>query len=177
MAMDDAKAFTALYNKYWKFLFSITCQKLDNAAEAEELVQDIFLDLWQRRATLQLTASLSSYLSVTVNYKVLKVLAKRQLHAKYAASGWADGATASYQMETMLDFETVKGRLLHLVAALPKKCRLVFRMSREQAMTGREIAQQLRISEKTVESHMTRALQQLKTGLELLPFILLLTHF
>ena len=144
-------------------MFSVASKKLGNASEAEEIVQDIFLDLWKRRGSLQLTASVSSYLSVAVNYRVLKVLARRQLYARYKESASVFNEV-SFQIEPLFDFEVVKDRLLHLVSKLPNKCRQVFRMSREQEMSGKEIARELSISEKTVESHITKALHHLKTG-------------
>src|SRR5688572_1109287 len=83
LSESDYKAVSTIYNKYWKLLFSVACKKLGNSAEAEEIVQDIFLDLWNRRNTIQLDSNLSSYLSVSVNYKVLRILARRELHSRY----------------------------------------------------------------------------------------------
>lgn len=167
MALDNEQAFVCLYNKYWKFLFAIACKKLRCSAEAQEIVQDIFLDIWQRRAALQLTGTLSSYLSVAVNYKVMNVLAKRHLHEKYKAANTSHTQEAAYEIQGQLEFEEVKDRLSSLVNELPKKCRLVFQLSREQFMSGKEIAEQLQISEKTVESHITKALQHLRAGIGL----------
>ena len=162
--MNDSQAFEAIYGRYWKLLYSVACKKLGNSAEAEEIVQDIYLDLWKRRNSISLHAGLSSYLSVAVNYKVLRILAKRELHLKYKRS--TSQITEGYdQIEEILSFDEVRMKLDKLVSELPKKCKLVFTMSREQHMTGKQIAAELNISEKTVESHLTKALQHLKTGL------------
>lgn len=160
----DHSAFTEIYNRYWKKLFLVAAHKVKNLEEAEEIVQHIFVSLWNRRGNLKITSSLSSYLSVSVKYRVIKALDKQYHQPKYTDSlgmrGIADDSTQEW-----LDFLELKERLEKLVCSLPEKCRLVYRMSREQGLSQKRIAEELEISEKTVEAHLGKAIKTLRTGL------------
>ena len=161
----DEDAFTRIYNLYWKRCFFIAAQKLQNLSEAEELVQDLFLDLWKRREELNITTCLSTYLAISVKYKVINVLARRHLASKYLEHAAVTGSTSDLSTEQELRLHELKDLLLKETSKLPEKCRMVFQMSREQGFSQKEIAHQLKISEKTVESHLSRALRSLRTGL------------
>jgi RNA polymerase sigma-70 factor (ECF subfamily) len=159
----DHDAFTQLYNRYWKRLFAVAAAQLDHPAEAEELVQDLFLDLWNRRQDLAITSTLSAYLSVSVNYKVINRMARRYREHTHLNSLAAD--TIDHSMEEWLSFEELKERLERVLSELPEKCKLVFTLSRTKGLSRREISRELGIAEKTVESHLTRALRQLRSAL------------
>lgn len=162
---DDA--FTELYNRYWNKLFFIAATRLKNFTDAEEVVQDIFLDLWNRRELLALTSTLASYLAVAVKYRVINVMAKRNRQARYDIYAVNHLSIADESTEEWLNFEELKMRLSKLVAQLPEKCRLVYQLSREAGYSQKQIAKELDISEKTVESHIGRAIKNLRKGLHL----------
>lgn len=161
----DRNAFSEIYNRYWKKLLSVAVNKIDELEEAEEIVQDIFISFWERRQKLEITASLNAYLAVSVKYRVLKVLAKRSQHLKYADHSFKLIDPSVNSTEEWLEFEELKSRLQILVSNLPEKCRLVYQLSREQGFSQKEIAKECSISEKTVEAHLGKALKSLRTGL------------
>lgn len=168
----DEGAFTALYNRFWKLLFVIAAKKLNDLSEAEEIVQEIFLDIWNRRENLQINGSLSAYLSACAKYKVISLMAKKNLNERYqqhiAAQSELDFSTQNW-----LQFEELRSQLEKETEKLPEKCQLVFRLSRETGLSQRQIANHLGISEKTVESHLTKALRTLRTSLgQFLSFLL-----
>lgn len=160
----DHVAFTEIYNRYWKKLFLVAAHKIKDLEEAEEIVQHIFVSLWNRRDSLKITSSLSAYLAVSVKYRVIKSLDKQYHQQKYTASLGMKGITDDSTQE-WLDFLELKERLEKLVCALPEKCRLVYRMSRENGCSQKKIAEELEISEKTVEAHLGKALKTLRAGL------------
>jgi RNA polymerase sigma-70 factor (family 1) len=158
-------AFTALYDRYWKRLFSVAANKLQDLYAAEELVQDIFSDLWVRKETIELTGPLGAYLAVAMKYRIINYqvrLKRGRDYQHYAAKTLPllDDSTQEW-----LRFEELRDRLASLVAALPEKCRLTYRLSREQGLTQKEIARELGVSEKAVERNITRALKTLRSGL------------
>jgi RNA polymerase sigma-70 factor (ECF subfamily) len=160
----DENAFTQIYHCYWKPLFYLAANKLHSMTEAEEIVQEIFLDLWRRKDTIVLTGCLSSYLAVCVKYRIINALAKRSLHQQYQQQNQTE--TFSYSpAEEMLDFDILKEKLEKETRRLPEKCQLVFRLSREEGYSHKEIGAKLCISEKTVEAHVTKALRLLRAGL------------
>jgi RNA polymerase sigma-70 factor (ECF subfamily) len=159
----EHEAFTELYNRYWKRLFAVAANQLDHPAEAEELVQDLFLDLWNRRQDLVITSNLSSYLSVSVNYKIINRMARRHREQAYRNNLAANAI--DHSLEEHLSFAELKERLERILSELPEKCKLVFTLSRTEGLTRRQISLELGIAEKTVESHLTRALRQLRSSL------------
>ena len=173
---DDA-AFTEIYNRYWKTLFVIASNKLGDLTEAEELVQDIFLDLWNRRETIVVHSSLSAYLAVSVKYKVFDQLAKKAQHLRYQQHAARFISVTDSSTEQMLHCQEIKERMFKSVAELPEKCKLVFELSRNNGFTQKEIAARMGIAEKTVEAHLSKALRAIRIGLgSLLTFILLFTR-
>lgn len=167
-------AFTTIYNQHWKKMFYLAGNKLQNLAEAEELVQDIFLDLWRRREELKIT-SLSSYLSACVKYKVINALAKRNHQERYSLyTSHQPGLLADNTTEERLRLDELQHELMNETEKLPEKCKMVFRLSREQGYTQKQIATRMGISEKTVESHLSKALRTLRIGLsQFISFIFL----
>ncbi len=158
-------AFTEIYNRYWKKLFTIATGKLNNLTEAEELVQDIFLDLWNRREHIAIHSSLSAYLAVAAKYKILDQLAKRAQRTKYRQYATHAVTIADSSTQHWLDCEELKERLNRSVATLPEKCRLVFDLSRNKGLTQKQIASEMGIAEKTVEAHLGKALRKLRISL------------
>ncbi len=172
---DDEAAFTEIYNRYWKALYAYALDKIDHDhEEAKEIVQQLFIHLWTRRENLRLKYSLYSYLAAAVRHKVFDIIAarskkhERELHYKLHIADQTD-EISSVEMADM------QKHVASLVNALPDRCRLVFRMSREKYKTNKEIARELNVSEKAVESHISLALSRLRIGLRSL--FSLLTFF
>jgi RNA polymerase sigma-70 factor (family 1) len=172
LTKGNEDAFTEIYNRYWEKLFSVASNKVKDLSLAEELVQDIFLDLWKRRSTINITGELSAYLAVAMKYKVINAWVKQGRAEAFTqhASGFSmtDDSTRE-----QLSFEELKDRLAVLVGKLPEKCQLVYRLSREVGLSQKQIAGHLDISEKTVESHISRAVKSIQSGLD----FILLFHF
>lgn len=157
-------AFTEIYNRYWDKLFNMAGHKLDHLEDAEEVVQDIFISLWHRRESLSISTTLNAYLAVSVKYRVIKFLDKQYQQKKYAGSLGPEKLLDN-STEQWLEFMEMKERLEKLVLKLPIKCQLVYRLSREDGASQKEIAESLNISEKTVEAHLAKAVQRIKTGI------------
>jgi len=161
----DRAAFSEIYNRYWKRIFSVAVNKIGHLEEAEEIVQDIFVSMWNRRESIIITTTLNAYLSVSVKYRVIKILAKRNLYNKFADHTLHILSQTDNSTQDWLEFEELKSRLAILVTQLPEKCRLVYKLSREEGMSQKQIAEEFNISEKTVEAHIGKALKHLRTGL------------
>jgi len=158
----DETAFKFLYDKFWSKLYYVAAKKLNSTEEAEEVVQDIFLNLWRKRETFQLKVGFENYLATAVKFEVYKHRAKRikletvsielpEVAIPYETADW-----------NLYDIHVLKLRLDETINALPPKCRLVFTMSRDSDLTNKQIAAELDISEKAVEKHITSALRVLK---------------
>ncbi|SEP29874.1 RNA polymerase sigma-70 factor [Mucilaginibacter sp. OK283] len=174
---DDRGAFTELYNRYWDKTYAVALHRLDDEHEAEEVVQEVFLSIWQRRATLQLTHTVATYLSVAVKYKVINHLAKQHRRQLQHDELTITSPVVADSTADWLHEKELRQLLEKTVSQLPEKCRIVFLLSRDENKTYAEIAAELNISQKTVEAHMSKALRELRETLAVsapvLAFILL----
>jgi RNA polymerase sigma-70 factor (ECF subfamily) len=165
MSRNDEPAFRVLYDRYWKKLLVHALLRTGHSEEAEEIVQTIFVNLWRRRHTVQIRCSLPTYLAAMLKYEIIALFARQRkeslLKQKLISLRQAeDNGTVEW-----LEYEQLLEDIEKTVAALPEKCRLVFRMSREEGLSGKQIATSLDISPKTVEAHMNRALKALSASL------------
>jgi RNA polymerase sigma-70 factor (family 1) len=175
IAQDNMEAFTKLYQRYWDKIFAVAMHRLGDVEEAEEIVQEIFLSLWARRHTLQLTHGLHTYLSVAVKYKVINHLARQHRHQLQINELTNNSPTAPNTTAEWLDEKELRTQLEKTIGTLPEKCRIVFLLSREENKTYAEIAAELNISQKTVEAHMSKALSMLRQSIKVAaPLFLLL---
>ncbi|GEP89756.1 RNA polymerase sigma-70 factor, ECF subfamily [Chitinophaga terrae (ex Kim and Jung 2007)] len=158
---DDARAFTEIYHRYWKRMFTLALHRLNSRQAAEDIVQDVFSGLWQRRHESEIT-TLGAYLAVATRYAAFRQLAKMK--------STTDTDTLPETIQASADDTTAARFLLQSMQEelrqLPEKCRLVFDYSRNKGWSNREISQQLQISEKAVEKHITKALQRLRIQLK-----------
>lgn len=165
LAQGDEVAFTEIYHQYWKLLFSVAANKLDNLMDAEEVVQEVFADLWKRRAEVNIQLSLKSYLAAAVKFQVYSLLHKKyrqRLHEQ----GMQEVASTTSHVEEQYDLRELQQQLNQTVAQLPERCKLIYELSREKGFSHKEIAQTLDIAEKTVENQLTKALKHLRTSLK-----------
>lgn len=177
MLMKDGcePAFTAIYNRYWEKLFYIAGKKLDSLPDVENLVQEVFMDIWVRRSTLEIHKDLEGYLVVATKYKIINILARRDRERQY--HNHLGGALVDNEVDRWIAFDELRSWLERYVQQLPEKCQLVFRL-REAGYTQKQIAQRLSISEKTVENHVGHALKILKSNLShFLPLYFLYLFF
>ena len=162
MRADDARAFQQLYERHWYALYATAYRKLASREAAEEIVQDVFATLWQRRATARID-QLAAYLHTAVRYRVIDFFRAEERRRTYLGQlppGPATTNTADTVAAADLSQALDAG-----VAELPPHTREVFRLSRTEHQTVPEIASHLNLSPKTVEYHLTRALKLLRVSL------------
>jgi RNA polymerase sigma-70 factor (ECF subfamily) len=165
LTSEGKDAFYEIYNRYWEKLFVVATYRVGNPHEAEEVVQDVMLNLWRRRHEIRIGYSLATYLAAAVKYEVIDRLAQRKRLQQFQTSAATTLSGIDRSTEDRLEFSALQDRLAKLVKALPQQCRLVFTLSREDGLSQREIAEHLKISENTVESHMKKALRRIRIGL------------
>jgi len=165
---DDHKAFARLYERYWRRLYVVAANKLNNNFQAQEIVQDIFTDLWKRRLDIKATDRLSVYLAAALKYKIIDFHHKQFRRKKYQQHVMDYVSVSDETTEQYLSFNELQNHLAALVADLPEKCRLIYKLSRDAGYSHKMIAEKLNISEKTVESHLSKAIKKLRAGLSFL---------
>ena len=168
VADGDKEAFTMLYRRYWESLFATAARALRSKAEAADLVQDIFLSIWNRRNDLRVTGSLAAYLQTSVRYKVIKYIEKNITRRDYLVL--LTEVLVNYQppdAESQLQIKELQHVIQSAVEQMPNKMREVYQLSRKHHLTHKEIAERLAISDETVKKHIQHALQIIKTAISL----------
>ena len=161
----DEAAFVEIYERYWNKLYVRAGLLLGNNDEAEEVVHDIFIQLWHKKGDIHIRFTFNTYISAMLRYHCFSLLAKRRKNGTNLNSGSSIIEIADNSTEEYLDFESLRDQIENAVSALPEKCQHIFRLSREEGLTDKEIAAELNLSIHTVRTQMKRALQKLRTSL------------
>lgn len=160
LSKNDESAFTELYNRFWKKLFTIAYNRLKEVEAAEDIVHDVFAGLWANREGLQIEF-LENYLATATKYAVLAKIKKKELERIYKNCN-TNTLLFELPVETALHYKQIMEIIKHEVDKLPEKCRLIFKYSRNEGMPVKAIAKELQISPKTVENQLYKAVKQLK---------------
>lgn len=166
LQQGDGKAFEILYNRYWEKLLTVAYHRTGSMETAKELVQDVFTNLWRRRHQLTINTTFAAYIFSAMKYTILDHIRAQAVKEKYVS---AIKNTARQADNTTLDFmayEELNSILEKEINKLPEKCRMVFRLSRMEHCSTKEIAHKLQISPKTVENQITKALKLLRINLQ-----------
>jgi RNA polymerase sigma-70 factor (ECF subfamily) len=168
LRQGDHAAFDAIFRQWYEPVVRSANHILHDPGVAEELAQDVMLELWRRREQLPDGSSIPGYLMQAARNRALNHLRHLQVQKKSrvyveALSEPAEQADADTQANEL------EGAIRDAIADLPPRTREVFLMSRERNLKYSEIAEQLEISVKAVEANMSRALRQLREKLS--PFL------
>ncbi|WP_183573621.1 RNA polymerase sigma-70 factor [Mucilaginibacter sp. X5P1] len=161
---DDRAAFGELYSRYWRSLYQTAWNVLRDQESCMEVIQEVFVWLWDHRSGLQIN-SLPSYLKAAVKYKVTDILRSNKVReACFVNLDELDAANLLFD-DDPLELKELKTVIAQMSAKLPARARLIFELSRNEQLSNREIATKLGISEKTVENQITIALKKLRVAL------------
>ena len=165
LSQDNRKAFEYIFRTYYQDLCRFGVTYVKDPDVSEELVQQIFINIWERRYELTISTSMKSYLFTAVrnkSFNYLKLqLPKEQKKVDVDNVGFAD----TFNKEDDIVFEDLKVYVANAIDALPTKCKTIFNLSRNSGLTYKEIAEELDISVKTVENQIGIALKKLREQL------------
>jgi RNA polymerase sigma-70 factor (family 1) len=154
---DDEAAFNEIYKRYWERLYIAARHRIADSYEAEEIVQDIFCNLWRKRNGFELTKGFQNYFSVAVKFEVINRMAKKSRENRVKKEVLVLSSAIDESTSDQLDFNELQGQLALTIKVLPEKCLLVFKLKHEEGYSQKQIAEELNIAEKTVEAHLSKA--------------------
>ncbi|WP_037502390.1 RNA polymerase sigma-70 factor [Sphingobacterium deserti] len=155
--------FEELFERYWKRMYAFAVKVTTEEEDAKEIVQDIFKSLWERRESLNIQDA-ERYLLRSVKLKTMEYIrnkSTRQRHHDVILN-----TTQSEYEDQQVELKELNVQVRSLVESLPKQCKNVFKMSREEGLTNKEIARLLFISERAVEYHISKAVSTLRLALK-----------
>lgn len=155
------KVFEEYYNPLCNFAFKIVKRK----DLAEDVVQEVFVQIWHKRSTIQLSSHIKNYLFQSTRNKAIELLRRNKLESDYIQNDM-HSKEDSYEIEQDANTFMLKEQLKRSIRQLPPKCQEIFVMSKVNGLTYTEIAEELNLSVKTVENQMGRALKLLREMLK-----------
>ncbi len=179
----DKKVYESVYFEFFDVLYHLALQYLRREDIAKEVVQDAFVKLWENKGAIENNSNIKNLLYTITKNNCLNHLRNEKVVAKYLDNIRHLELQFQYDALSKLSddaiiFEELQEKLNAAIEKLPEKIKQVFIMSRFQELKYREIADKLSISQKTVESRMSKALAFLRKDLkEYLPFYILLSEF
>ncbi len=171
MLNGDQKALKDLLHLYHNYLIVVGLRYLSDRQRVEDVIHDVFADLWNKQKEVQIQSGVKSFLRGAVVNKCLAIIRKdsRVTLVEEHDYGLSDTKPSADQI---LDRNNLEEVIDNIIQSLPKKCRQVFKLSRIEGLSQNEISEQLGISKKTIENHMTKALKTLRNELKRKEFLI-----
>lgn len=161
----DQHAFREIYRRYWYTLYQVAKRKVRAEEDAEEIIQDIFVDLWERRNHIVID-ELSSYLYKAVKYQTLKYIRAALVRQSHQDAVLKNDVKTDSQTEEELALNDLHAAISTGLENLPSKSREIFRLNRLEGRSVTEISNLLQIPERTVEYHITKSLRVMRMYLK-----------
>lgn len=172
----DQGAFTEIYNRFKGLLFIYACKVARDEGVAEDLVQELFIYIWDKRQMINFTSSLSSYLYSAIRYKFFDLIDKQKVRTDYVNAFQLFLDKGEYLTDNYIAEKELSAIIEREVSNLPAKMQEVFLLSRKVNLSNKEIAEHLGISEKTVKNQLSTALKILRVKLGFFSFLFLLLY-
>jgi RNA polymerase sigma-70 factor, ECF subfamily len=162
---DNMFAFDVLYKKYCKRVYTFGYSILKSKEEADDLIQEVFLKLWENRHNVEKGSSIKSYVfSITYNSAV-SIIRKKASESKFVEYLKSLQEINEEPVNVELEYKELTNKLDEIIMALPKRQREVYLLRRVENLKNNEIAELLNISVNTIENHMSRALKTIREKL------------
>lgn len=167
MKNGDMLAFDAIYKQYCSRLYGFILNLIKQESDAEEIVQEVFVKIWESRNSINAYSSFDSYLFTIAYNNTISLLRKRVSEKKYLEHLKSiQQISDSVDIIEEIHFKDVKNNFEKLVNQLTTRQKEIYNLSREEGLTHKEIANKLGISQNTVEIHISKALKFIKTNID-----------
>ncbi len=163
LKQNNKQAIEYLFKSEYKSLCFTAYRVVKEQHTAEDLVQDVFFELWRRRETINIRTSIRAYLKRAVINKTLNYVRDKKI--KYDDEGALQFTSTKQNIQLELEASEMQKLIDLALDDLPPKCQMVFLLSRYDQLSYQEIADKLDISTKTVENHISKALKRLRIAL------------
>jgi len=156
-------AFESLFNRYGQKIYRFSLAYLKSDTEAEEIVQNVFLKLWENKERLRNETSFQSYLFTIAYNEIRKRFNKKALEDRFKTEivDWL--AEDMPELESKYEFELIVNKLEQLINQMPERRREIFIKRKKEGQAVKDIATEMNISPKTVENQITEAMNFLRT--------------
>ncbi|MDP4207249.1 MAG: RNA polymerase sigma-70 factor [Bacteroidota bacterium] len=162
---DDSEAFEALFHLYNKRVYAFAYGLLRSSPDAEEIVQNVFMAVWNQRKALQFSSSFLAYLYGIARHMVYRFIQQRVNHEAFIEYYLEHNNEYAFITEDQVLYKDFEDLLQRFIQKLPERRREIFVLSRIENMSYKEISEKLGISENTVDTQIRHALAYLRVQL------------
>ena len=162
---DNMYAFDVLYRKYSKKLYKFSYSILKSTEESENLIQDVFLNLWENRHKVEKNSSIKSYIFTITYNSAISILRKKARESEFIEYLKSLQVINEDPVSAELEYHELSIKLSEIIKALPQRQREVYLMHKDEGLKYSAIAGCLKISVNTIENHMARALKTIREKL------------
>lgn len=178
MQSGDERVLIEIYNRYWDKMLAVAFNRLSNQEEAEECVQDVLYKLWKLRNDFFLDKiELSNYLARAVRNQSFNILDRRYRERMKSESYVPEEDINIFSPEHQLIMHELQEHINNSINSLPPQCQIVFKLSRQEGLSNKEIAEKLNLSENTVKSHIKKANRDIQNDIKLMNTLLVICYF
>ena len=166
LRIGDVEAFDQVYQRYAGKLYAFSLKYLKSKEEAEELVQSVFLKVWEHQKNLKKDTSFKSYLFTIAYNEICNLFRRRKYQQSFIAKIETESLVASGETEDQIEFQFVLEQVDQIIARLPEKQKTIFLKSRQDGKSTKEIADELGLSPGTVDNYISESLKFIRTNLK-----------
>ncbi len=169
----DIEAFDAIFKKYANRLFGFVLNYLKSKEETEELVQDVFLKIWENRNSIRKESSLRAYLFTIAYHDICKIFRKKLNDEKFRKEV-SNIKDYTFNLEEQLEYKATLEQIDRLIDKLPQRQKVIFTKSRKEGKSTKEIAKEMNLAPGTIDNQVSLAIKYLRRQIEDNNFSLLL---
>ena len=162
----EESAYEMLFKEYYQMLVIFANKYLYDIEASKELVQDLFVYIYEKREKIEINSSLKSYLFRSVHNRSLNLINSERIRNKYAEHISRTIDLDENTIEKQMNHSELEHAIYRAIGDLPTKCRDIFKLNRFEGMSNSEIAEKLKLSKRTVETQISKALKILRVKLE-----------
>lgn len=162
----DVESFDLVYEKYAGRLYGFILKYVKSTYDTEELVQTVFLKVWENHKTLRKETSFKSYLFTIAYNEICNIFRKRNVFQKFIGEQLIENSQTSSETEDLIDYNSTLEQINSIIVKLPERQRTIFMKSRQECKTNKEIAKELGLTSGTVDNYISESLKFIRTNLQ-----------
>ena len=159
---DDEAAFAEIYKRYAKSLADFTASKLYNLEDAQDIIHDIFVKLWEERKQLNITSNIKTYLFTITRHRIIDKIRRNITREEYAIMLQSMARAYQPNIEQQIAAKELQQTIENSLNELSPKVKEIYQLNREENLSIPEIAEKLQLSEQTVKNQLSTALSHLR---------------
>jgi RNA polymerase sigma-70 factor (ECF subfamily) len=163
---DDKSSVDELFTYYYPRLYQFSKSIVKIETYIDDILQEVFVKLWLNRNKIKNVETFNAYIFTITKNEILNLIRSNLRDQTFKDKLFVRSVAEEYQTTTKFEFDEIKSSIERIVAGLPEKRQQIFVLSRRDGLSNKEIAQQLDISSKTVEDHITHAIKYIKNAMK-----------